>query len=331
MAEIPKSYVPIKKVHLRKRVHKAVAANLSRSAIIAVQSRPNGTPAVTEGAATPIWGEIQHPGWSSPNSRDLPNVQYSAIIQELPHLLELEALALYTPSLSQHSDYLRTPMSGAFPPTRHFPDQEVLKRRPHVTFRTYIGQLVSMGFVRQDVADVFLAGYERARFRSRGEGIEQGEFMDLMRVFSGLLKSMGDDLVSTSGSSPASSQRQGRGWAPGEGSSYSGDDRSESVDLEPRYGHMSLGDETTTEEEEGGRLQHAPGRVTGERVASNPRSGMRRRRTGSSAMLERTTTTTTVGTGSVTEPEENGVELAVLSPRGNRRRLSVRASTGTFG
>ncbi|GKT86923.1 sucrase/ferredoxin domain-containing protein [Colletotrichum tofieldiae] len=48
----------------------------------------------------PVWGEIEHYGWSSPNSIDLPDLQYSTVLSELPNLIEAKALTLAPPDPS---------------------------------------------------------------------------------------------------------------------------------------------------------------------------------------------------------------------------------------
>ncbi|KAL8633319.1 hypothetical protein Q9189_000854, partial [Teloschistes chrysophthalmus] len=42
-------------------------------------------------AVPPPWGIISHPGWSSPSSPDLPDIQFETIIRELPNLIEAKA------------------------------------------------------------------------------------------------------------------------------------------------------------------------------------------------------------------------------------------------
>ncbi|RPB04181.1 hypothetical protein L873DRAFT_1667606 [Choiromyces venosus 120613-1] len=312
MADIPKFYAPVKKAYLRTRIHKAVAANLSRSAIIAVQSRPR------EGGER-VWGEIKHPGWSG-GTGQLPNVQYLSVVKELPHLLEMEALSLCAPGSSRGG--LRTPTPNRFEEIT-VPDQEVVRRQPHMSFRAYLNQLATVGYVRQDVADLFLARYERARFRNRGEGIEEREFMELMHIFAGLLKTLGGDLFLD----PSSTSSRHRDWEPRNGDSNDEDHR-ERMELERRDRYNSSGYETTsTEHEEGEGLRSTP-----DRLNDNSISGVRRRRTGTigstNISIHRTMTATTAG--SITSPEDNGIEMESLRPRGTRR-LSVRASTGTFG
>ncbi|CUS15855.1 unnamed protein product [Tuber aestivum] len=312
MADIPKSYAPVKKGYLRPRVHKAVTANLSRSAVIAVQNRPK------EGEEG-VWGEIKHPGWSG-GTGQLPNVQYLSVVKELPNLLEMEALSLCAPESPRGG--LRTPaLSG--PEEITAPDQEVVRRQPHVSFRAYLNQLAAVGYVRQDVADLFMARYERARFRNQGEGIEEREFMELMNVFAGLLKTLGDDLFLDS--TFASSHH--RNWEPRDEDSNGGDDR-ERMEPERRDRYSSSGYETTsTEHEQGEGLRSTPDRPNDNLIA-----GARRRRTGTigstNINMRRATTATTAE--SITSPEDNGIEMVSLRPK-DARRLSVRTSAGTFG
>ncbi|CAZ80720.1 unnamed protein product [Tuber melanosporum] len=312
MADIPKFYAPVRKVYLRARVHKAITANLSRSAVIAVQSRPR------EGGQG-VWGEIKHPGWSDGTGR-LPNVQYLSVVKELPNLLEIEALSLRPPESSR--DGLRTPTSNVFEEIT-MPDQEVVRRQPHMSFRAYLNRLAAVGYVRQDVADLFMARYERARFRSQGEGIEEREFMELMHIFAGLLKTLGDDLFTDS---PSTSSRH-RNWEPRDEDSNEEDHR-ECMGLERRDRYNSSGYETTsTEREEGEGLRSTPDRLNDGFVV-----GVQRRRPetigSTNISMRRTTTATTVG--SITSPEDNEIEMVSLRPRGTRR-LSARTSAGTFG
>ncbi|KAG0642065.1 hypothetical protein HOY80DRAFT_952183 [Tuber brumale] len=312
MADIPKFYAPVKKVYLRARVHKAVTANLSRSAVIAVQSRPR------EGGQG-VWGKIKHPGWSDGTGR-LPNVQYLSVVKELPNLLEIEALSLCAPESSRGG--LRTPTPNGSEEIT-VPDQEVVRRQPHMSFRAYLNRLAAVGYVQQDVADLFMARYERARFRSQGEGIEEREFMELMHIFAGLLKTLGDDLFP---GSPSVSSRHPN-WEPRDEDSNEEGHR-ERMGLERRDRYNSSGYETTsTEREEGEGLRSTPDRLNGNFVV-----GVQRRQPGTigstNISMRRTTTATTVG--SITGPEDNEIEMVSLRP-GGARRLSARTSAGTFG
>ncbi|KAG6993724.1 hypothetical protein G7Y79_00051g086440 [Physcia stellaris] len=64
-------------------------------------------PTAKEPEETPVWGTISHPGWSSPNSVDLPNLHLPPILLELPHLIEAKVVSLAPASLlstDPHSD-----------------------------------------------------------------------------------------------------------------------------------------------------------------------------------------------------------------------------------
>lgn len=320
MSEIPKSHVPVKKLDLPKRVHKAVAGNLSRSAIIAVQSKPGATTVVSE-----VGGEentITHPGWSPPSSVDLPDVRYLSVILELPHLIEAKALSLQPP-----------PPSPAQP----------LDRQPHMTLRAYLTHLAALGYVRSGVADVFLLGYERARFRTRGEGVEEGEFRELMKVFAGLLRGMGEHSPHVA----AGIHIDEDGWRTGDeddivdeesGGQEEGYSESGSV-RRSGFGYMSLGYETTTtdydEEDAGYGGYHGAGfdpyAEQRERERYIERERSRVRSSLGEAMMERNGTRTTVETSSMGSRDGDAIEMQSLSPRSASRRLSVRVSTGTFG
>src|ERR1700733_11243473 len=113
LQSIPKTYMPIEEEDLPGRaVRKLIADALARSAVIAYEARPRVTKvehspptASTRLSALsassrkvpsvePTWGPIAHPGWSSPASQDLPNLQYATVIAELPDLIEARAVSL---------------------------------------------------------------------------------------------------------------------------------------------------------------------------------------------------------------------------------------------
>lgn len=314
---------------LPKRVHKAIAGNLNRSAIIAVQSRPGAGTIVGGGGG----GTITHPGWSPPSSVDLPDVHYLSVILELPHLIEAKALSLQPP-----------------PPSPTQP----LARQPHQTLRAYLTHLATLGYVRSATAGLFLDGYERARFRTRGEGVEEGEFRDLMRVFAGLLRGMGDHSPALAPSILA--EEEDEGWGTG-GVDGAADEESAGMDEEGyseagsvrrRFGYMSLGYETTTTyDEEDGRYyggayqtaaydpyieQYADRSSQRERERFVERERIRIRSNMGGVVMERNGTETTAETSSMdSEGGSYGIEMQPLDPGMMGRRLSVRASTGTFG
>ena len=200
MEDIPKLYVPIKKGDLPGRVRRRITEGLSKGAILAWQSKPKARPignVVTRGSRDaeggqggrdgrtgqqqelqqqqqlhmnlhPIWGEINHPGWSPEDSIDLPNVEYAVVIAELPHIIEDKAKEL----ASQHQ-----PLSPG--------------RKPYMSLARYISYLTTLGYVDPRVGEVFVNEYERCRFwASETQGVAEADFRLLMKVFAALLRAM---------------------------------------------------------------------------------------------------------------------------------------------
>lgn len=216
MADIPKSYIPIEKGDVNKKIRKMIAASLNRSATISWDSRPRiptepptvvsepenrdtiARPAAeeTENASSsetaekgehtitvppprPVWGDIAHNGWSAPTSPDLPNLQYITVILELPHLIEAKAVSLAPPDLESNSE----------PPLPDIRAVDLLQRPAAIGLRDYIGHLTSVGAISSPpVATDFLASYEYARFSARP--LSETQFRDLMKQFAELLRSM---------------------------------------------------------------------------------------------------------------------------------------------
>lgn len=206
LASIPKAWVPIQKADLKKVVYRMIVVGLNRSAAVASEARPRvhedeegeqdqgeqrrvkigrkkQTAAEELGVALPphddVWGEIEHPGWASPNSDDLPNLQYSTVLAELPNLIEAKALTLAPPDPSSFSD----------PPMLDPEAVGLLQRPPNLGLRDYIDYLASLGVVDMD-GDVteFLALYEYARFSARPLSNER--FRELMHLFAEVLRDM---------------------------------------------------------------------------------------------------------------------------------------------
>ncbi|KAI1135767.1 hypothetical protein F5Y05DRAFT_159972 [Hypoxylon sp. FL0543] len=127
----------------------------------------------------PVWGEIEHDGWGSPNSPDLPNVQYSAVLSELPNLIEAKAV----------SQALPNPDSPTDQPTLDAEAVALLQRTRSMTMRDYVVHLISVGVLpsSQDASE-FLDSYERARFSTRP--LSNAHFRQLMHLFAELLRSM---------------------------------------------------------------------------------------------------------------------------------------------
>ncbi|KAL6906623.1 hypothetical protein GGI43DRAFT_395316 [Trichoderma evansii] len=213
LASIPKSWVPIEKGDVKQAVYKIIVAGLSRSSAIAYAARPRvethdemmgdemlededeahmrekliewdeeasdrDTP-IPMPPHRPVWGTIEHCGWASPNSPDLPNLQYGTVISEIPNLIEAQALRLAPPD----------PTSQSNPPMLDPEAAELLQRSLNMSLRDYFGHLASLGVVVMDetVAD-FLEKYEAARFSTRP--VCDGRFRELMHLFAEILRSI---------------------------------------------------------------------------------------------------------------------------------------------
>ncbi|KAH7347711.1 sucrase/ferredoxin domain-containing protein [Plectosphaerella cucumerina] len=128
----------------------------------------------------PVWGEVEHGGWAPPDSADIPNLQYGAVVAELPHLIEGKALTLAPPAEADDGDA----------PTVNVEVAEMLQRPPHLGLRQYLTRLAELGVLPMDATtNEFLAVYEQARFSVRPIGLDR--FRDLMHLFAALLRSMG--------------------------------------------------------------------------------------------------------------------------------------------
>lgn len=217
LASIPKSWVPIDKGDVKEAIYKMIAAGMSRSSAIAYAARPRvetaeeamryGMPddddddqdevrtrerlkmwneqaldrdtPVPMPPHRPVWGVIEHCGWASPNSPDLPNLQYGSVISEIPNLIEAQALRLAPPDPTSHTD----------PPMLDPEAAELLQRLPHMSLRDYFGHLASLGVAAMDemLAD-FLEKYEAARFSTKP--ISNARFRELMHLFAQVLRSI---------------------------------------------------------------------------------------------------------------------------------------------
>ncbi|KIX05340.1 uncharacterized protein Z518_06212 [Rhinocladiella mackenziei CBS 650.93] len=202
LKEIPKTFMPIEQEDLPgRRIHKLIQECLERSAVIAYQSRPRSRmiehDAVNAGARMLAftksqsssdhslesrWGKIAHPGWSSPASKDLPNLEYATVIDELADLVEAKAVSLAP------VDPLAEPGPDGMP----MPDPRVideLTRPATMGMRPYLRHLVEIGVVPDtSLTAAFLTAYEHARFSS--EPLTEEDFQTLMRLFAELLRNM---------------------------------------------------------------------------------------------------------------------------------------------
>ncbi|KAK0389876.1 hypothetical protein NLU13_3449 [Sarocladium strictum] len=196
LASIPKSWVPVDKGDVSKAVYELIAAGLDRSATVAYEAKPRVHKGAGENVVRKLklgseekevelppkhtpWGEIEHRGWASPNSPDLPNLQYSTVLAELPNLIEARALTLAPPD----------PTSAADPPALDPEAVGLLQRAPHLTLRDYISHLAELRVLGLDAtAASFLQHYEQARFSTRP--VTMAQFRELMHLFAEVLRSM---------------------------------------------------------------------------------------------------------------------------------------------
>ncbi|OJJ49444.1 hypothetical protein ASPZODRAFT_150331 [Penicilliopsis zonata CBS 506.65] len=197
LAGIPKAWIPVEKEDVGKSVRRLVMDGLARSAIIAYQARPRNTrededrfldyKMLLVDRDRPPWGRVEHRGWSSPASLDLPDLPYRDVVKELPHLIEAKAVSLAP------SDPLLMPSSSHASEDAHsVPDTrvvEVLKRPTSMGLREYLQHLTTLDLVNPpDLGPEFLAIYEKARFSS--QELYQDEFREMMRLFTEILRGM---------------------------------------------------------------------------------------------------------------------------------------------
>ncbi|GMG08124.1 unnamed protein product [Aspergillus oryzae] len=181
-------------------VRRLVVEGLARSAIVAYQARPRDTAADGDTFADypmllidrdrPPWGSVEHPGWSSPASPDLPDLPYRTVIQELPNLIEAKAVSLAPPdpflTATRSFDPSSPGAEQSIPDTRVV---DILRRPVSMGLREYLQHLASLNVIQPpEIGAEFIALYERARFSSRE--LHETEFRDLMHIFAGLLRGM---------------------------------------------------------------------------------------------------------------------------------------------
>ena len=125
----------------------------------------------------PVWGEIAHNGWSSPTSPDLPHLQFTTVILEVPHLIEARAVSMAQPDSNSTTN----------PPIPEHQAVDILQRPAAMGLRDYIAHLTSIGVIATPTTD-FLAVYEYARFAPRP--LTEPEFRSLMALFADLLRNV---------------------------------------------------------------------------------------------------------------------------------------------
>lgn len=129
----------------------------------------------------PVWGEIEHPGWGSPMSPDLPDLQYASVISELPNLIEAKAITLAPQDPESHTD----------PPMLDPEAVALLQRTEEMTLRDYLAHLADIGVLDASQAKTttsFVAKYEYARFSTRP--LTNIRFRELMHLFAEVLRAL---------------------------------------------------------------------------------------------------------------------------------------------
>lgn len=209
LAAVGKSWIPVEDGEVSKNVRKMIKACLSRSAIIAWESRPrdlqkemvrvdsdplgNEKPSgvhvgtiIKIDPESPPWGHVQHLGWSSPSQAEThtaPHIQFRNIVQELPHLIEAKAVSLAPP------DPNFTPLHPGEPVLADCQVVDLLQRQQNHDLRSYLTRLSSLGVIEPPHAgEEFLARYDHARFCPIP--ISEADFDALMACFAELLGAM---------------------------------------------------------------------------------------------------------------------------------------------
>ncbi|KAL8820569.1 MAG: hypothetical protein Q9191_007488 [Dirinaria sp. TL-2023a] len=140
------------------------------------------------GGEVPHWGIISHPGWSSPDSPDLPHLHLAPIILELPHLIEAKAVSL-TPTLDIPQDSPGVSHEEQDLPVPSPLAVSLLQRPAATSLRDYLTHLSTLGLINPpSLLPIFLSAYESARF-SAAE-ISEADFRTLMAIFAELLRGM---------------------------------------------------------------------------------------------------------------------------------------------
>ena len=205
-----------------------VREGLERSARVGWEGRPretsdglvgvnvvDGEERIEARKGMPHWGIISHPGWSSPESKDLPNLHLPPIVLELPHLIEAKAVSLAPSASLSSAAGLGLPDS---PPLAPSPLAISLLQRPAaLDLRAYLTHLSSLNLINPPaLAPSFLALYERARFSP--SAIPEHEFRNLMSIFANLLqgmKALDPDLVTELRATEIAEEEEANiTWAP---------------------------------------------------------------------------------------------------------------------
>lgn len=192
LANIPKHWLPIEVGDVTKKVRAMIVEGLDKSSAIAFEARPREDDeggrvvfvagdglGVSKELQHALWNDIEHKGWASPKSPDLPNLQYSTVLSELPNLIEAKAMTLAPPDPTSEDD---APVLD--------PEAIALLQRPaDLSLRGYIDHLASLGVLTlDDTTTDFLQQYEYARFSTRP--VSNARFRELMHLFAEILRLM---------------------------------------------------------------------------------------------------------------------------------------------
>jgi hypothetical protein len=215
LASIPKPWIPVEDTDVAPSVRRLIVEGLARSALVAYEARPRYIDEDEDERELPhqhhsthhhhyhhhhhelipqsshpnheTWAHITHPGWSSPSSPDLPNLDYESVIAELPNLIEAKAVSLAPP------DPFQTPNPNA-PSTSRLPTPdprvvEVLQRPSTMGLRDYMSYLSTLSLINPPtLATDFLSLYEQARFS--GQPLPEPSFRTMMQIFAEILRGM---------------------------------------------------------------------------------------------------------------------------------------------
>lgn len=223
LAAIPKTWIPVEKGDVNKRVRKMIASSLGRSAAIAWDSRPrapNQPPTVVsepdtkDAIAKPPEPDRGNSRRFLRKSRTLAEKDEQTIVippsrpdwrgighngwssptsPDLPNL-QYVTVVLELPHLIEAKAVSLAPPdpdSTSNPPMPDLWAIDVLQRPASTGLRDYISHLASVGVMASPTAaNDFLTAYEYARFSSRP--LTETEFRDLMKHFAEVLRSMQD-------------------------------------------------------------------------------------------------------------------------------------------
>jgi hypothetical protein len=140
-------------------------------------------------AKKPPWGHVSHPGWASPSSSDLSNLQYWKVLCELPNLIEAKAVSLAPPDPTLEDSGFQYPNNAPPLPDAHI--VTLLQRPRAMGLRDYLARLSEFGLLNPPtLGPTFLAQYEYARFSTAC--LTELEFRTIMAVFADILNGMVD-------------------------------------------------------------------------------------------------------------------------------------------